>query len=237
VLELVLLACLLAVAAGVIAADRSVRAVAERRASALLDDQLGPAASVRFHAAPFLTQALRGRYRDVRVSGGGLPIGDLRASALEARLTNVYVPARALLGGRLTELPCEHVSGRILLPYRELAAVMPVPGLALGYADRLVVTASLPVPGISALARVSGRAYLHVDNGNVWLRVSHLSVAGIGATSLVLRQLMPQLDVAVPIAALPWGLQLQDLTPTPDGLVAEAAADAVVIRLVGDLVM
>lgn len=236
--ELVILACLVALGAAFVVADRSLVTLAERRASELLDEQFGPAASVRFNTVPFLTQAVRGRYRDVQVTGAGLPIGDMRASALEARLTNVYAPARALLGGRVTELPCEHLEGRILLPYSELAAVMPVPGVVLGYTgEQLVVTASLPVPGISVLARVSGRADLQVDNGAVWLRVSHLSVAGIGATALVLRQLLPQLNVPVPIAALPWGLQLRRLTPTSEGLVAEAAAAAVVVRLTTDLIV
>lgn len=237
-LELIVLVALVAVGFAVIVADRSLAAVAERRAAELLDGQFGPAASVRFHAVPFLTQAVRGRYRDVQVNGAGLPVGEMRASAVEARLRNVYAPARALLAGRLRELPCEHLEGRILLPYSELAAILPVPGLALAYAEgHLVVTAALPVPGISALARVSGRANLQVRNGDVWLRVSHLSVAGIGVTGLVLRQLMPQLNVPVPITRLPWGLQLRRLTPTGEGLVAEASAAAVVVRLTTDLVM
>lgn len=228
---LVVVAVLVLIALGLALADRILAALADRKASEYLAEPFGHPPTVRVHGTPFLTQALRGRYRDVEVSGGGLRIGEMSGATLNARLSNVYLPARELLSGRATELPCEQVVGQLVLPYGELARVSRVPGLALTFEqDRLIASASLPVPGISQLARVSGTAKLAVVDGAVWLRVSGLSVAGISLTALVLKQLMPRMNVPIPLPPLPWGLRLDDLDPTAAGLVVSGSAAALVFR-------
>ena len=124
------------------------------------------------------------------------------------------------------------VEGRIVLPYGEIARVSRIPGLTLTYqGQRLVASASLPVPGINQLARVSGQAVLSVIEGAVWLRVRGLSVAGISLPSLVVNQLLPSLNVPIPLPALPYGLRLDELKPVPSGLVVCGSARDVVFRL------
>ena len=193
--------------------DRVVAALAERKASEYLSEPFGHRATVRVHAKPFLTQALRGRYTDVEVLGG-LRIGDINGATLVAHLTNAYLPVRELLGGRATELPCERVRGRLMLPYPELARVARIPGLSLAYdGSRLLATAALPVPGISQLARVTGEAVLSLTGaGGVWLSMRGVSVAGI------------------PLPPLPYGLRFDQLCPIADGLAVDGSADAVVFH-------
>lgn len=228
---LVVVVILVVLGLGIALADRILAGLAEHKASEYLTEPFGHPPSVRVHGAPFLTQALRGRYRDVEVAGGGLQIGEMAGATLNARLSNIYLPPRDLLTGRATELPCERVEGRLVLPYGELARVGRVPGLSLTYQDgRLIASASLPVPGISQLARVSGQARLTVDGAAVWLRVSGLSVAGISLTALVIRQLLPRMNVPIPLPPLPWGLRLEELRPSEAGLVVTGSAAAVVFR-------
>lgn len=212
--------------------DRVCATLAERKASEYLSAPFGHPATVRVHGAPFLTQALRGRYAEVEVSGGGLRIGEMTGATLSARLRNVYLPLRDLLGGRTTELPCEHVEGRIVLPFGELARVAKIPGLELELAgERLLASAALPVPGISQLARISGEAVLSLRGGGaVWLRIRGVSVAGISLPGIVLNQLLPTLNVPIPLPELPYGLRLDELRPTPAGLLACGSAEAVVFR-------
>ncbi|MEO9133511.1 MAG: DUF2993 domain-containing protein [Jatrophihabitantaceae bacterium] len=231
VIVVVVLAVLVLLALGLALADRILVALAERKASAFLAEPFGHPPTVRVHGAPFLTQAVRGRYREVEVSGGGLRIGELAGATLNARLFNIYLPARELLGGRTSELPCEHVEGRVVVPYAELARVSRVPGLVLTFErSRLIASASLPVLGFGQLTRVSGTAKLTVVEGAVRLRVSDPSVAGISLTGLVLRQLMPRMDVPIPIPRLPWGLRLNELEPTASGLAVSGSAAATVFR-------
>jgi hypothetical protein len=229
---LVVFFVMVALALGVALADRVCVTLAERKASEYLSEPFGHPAVVRVHGTPFLTQALRGRYGDIEVSGGGLQIGEMAGATLNAHLFNAVLPPRELLGGRTTELPCDRVEGRIVLPYGELARVSRIPGLTLTYErQRLIASASLPVPGISQLARVSGQADLTVlGSGAVWLRVRGLSVAGISLPSLVVKQMMPSLNVPIPLPSLPYGLRLDELKPVPSGLVVCGSADHVVFK-------
>lgn len=216
--------------------DRVVAASAERKASEYLSAPFGHPASVRVHAKPFLTQALRGRYSDVEVLGQ-LTIGEIKGASLVAHLTNAYLPPRELLGGRANELPCERVEGRLVIPYPELARVARIPGLSLAFdGERLLATAALPVPGISQLARISGRAVLSLtDHGGVWLQIRDVSVAGIALSSFLLSQLLPTLNVPIPIPPLPYGLHFDELRPAANGLVVDGSADAVVFHRAGAL--
>lgn len=232
ILAAVVVGGLLLLGVGAVLLDRTTAAIGERKASEYLAAPFGSAAIVRVHGVPFLTQAIRGRYRDVEVSGGGLRLGEIAGASLVAHLTNVYLPLRQLLGGRTTELPCERVDGRVVLPYGELARVARIPGLVLRFDDgRLLATAALPVPGFSQLARVKGEAVLsQVGAGSVWLRINGVSVVGISVPSVVLTQLLPSLNVPVPLPTLPFGLRIDELAPTPAGLLVCGSAGAVVFR-------
>lgn len=227
----VVLLVLVAVAAALVPLDRACAGLAERKAAEYLSAPFGHPATVRVPDSPFLTQALRGRYRSVEVLGA-LRLGEISGATLVAHLTNVYLPLRDLLGRRTQELPCEHVQGRLVLPFDELARLARIPGLVLTFdGERLLASAALPVPGFSQLARVSGEARLLLaGDGSVRLRVRGVSVAGIALPTLVLNQLLPSLDVPIPLPRLPYGLRLDELRPTATGLVAEASANAVVFR-------
>jgi hypothetical protein len=229
---LVVVAALVVVAViGLPVLDRVLAGLAERKAAEYLSQPFGHPARVHVHGTPFLTQALRGRYGHVEVVGG-LRIGDIGAATLVAHLTNSYLPLRELLGRRADELPCEHVQGRVVVPYDELAPLAKIPGLGLMFeGERLLATAALPIPGISQLARITGEAVLTLTpSGAVWLRLRGISVAGITLPSLVLSQLLPTLNVPISLPALPYGLRLDELRPTAAGLVVDGSAEAVVFR-------
>jgi DUF2993 family protein len=211
--------------------DRRLAGLGERKAAEFLSAPFGHPATVRVHGTPFLTQALRGRYGQVEVVGN-VRVGDINGAALVAHLTNVHLPLRELLGGRARELPCEHVEGRLVLPYDELAPLAKIPGLRLAFeGDRLLASASLPVPGISQVARITGEAIVSLTPaGGVWLRIRGVSVAGIALPTLAISQLLPTLNVPISLPQLPYGLRLDDVRPTADGLLVEGSADAVVFR-------
>lgn len=216
----------------IVVSDRYLAGEAERRASAYLSTPLGQAARVRVHARPFLTQAIRGRYHRIEVTATGMQFGALRGTTLHAHLTNSYLPLRALLGRRARELPVERVHGDIVIPYGELARVSRVPGLRFFYRDdRLIVTARLPVPGIGQVAGVSGEARTVIGaDGGVSVRVRNISVAGFSVPRIVLAQLVPALEFALPLPPLPYGLRIEQLAPTEHGLRVSGSSQAVVFR-------
>jgi hypothetical protein len=216
----------------VVVLDRYLAAEAEARASAYLSTPLGQAARVQVHARPFLSQVLRGRYHRVEVTATDLQFGSLRGTTLHAHLTNAYLPVRDLLRRRAVELPVEHVHGDLVIPYRELARASRVPGLRFFYRDeRLIVTARLPVPGIGQVAGVSGEAIATIGGeGGVSVRVRNLAVAGFTVPRIVLSQLVPELEFAVPLPPLPYGLRIEQLDPTDQGLRVSGSSHAVVFR-------
>jgi hypothetical protein len=220
----------LAVALGLVRADQVCARFAERTAAEYLAEPFGHRPSVRVHGTPFLTQVVRGRYRDIEVSGSGRPIDELTGATVTAHLYSARLPPLDLLRRRTTQLPCDRVEGRLLLPYRELARITHIPGLSLTFErDRLVASAALPVPGISALARVSGEAVLTVsDGGGLWLQVRRPSVAGISLPGLVLDQLLRSLTVPIPLPTLPYGLYVTAVEPAAAGLIVHGAATDVV---------
>lgn len=236
VVALALVAVLGVLGIGVGVCDPFLARVAGRKATAFAAAPLGAAAQVRVHGTPFLSQAIRGRYRDVEVTSSGLQVGVLAGATMHAHLVNAHMPLRDLLGRRATELPVEHVHGYLVIPYAELARISLIPGLRLEFRDaRVVAMAALPIPGLSQLARISGEAVATIaDNGGVWLRVRNVAVAGISVPtfvpSIVSNQLVPSLAFPIPLPPLPYGLRIEQLTPTPDGLQVSGSAEAVVFR-------
>jgi hypothetical protein len=217
--------------AGAVALDRSFATRAERTAAQYLSAPLGHPATVHVHGRPFLTQAVRGRYRDVELLGS-LRFGAIDEAPLVAHLTNVYLSLGELLRRRVRELPCEHIEGRLVLTYRDLAQAAGIPGLELWFeGERLLASAVLPVPGMSQLVRLTGEGrFSPTGSGSAWLRIGGVSVAGIGVPQLVLSQLLPRLSVPVPLPQLPYGLRLDAVRPTASGLVVDASAAATVLR-------
>lgn len=233
----VVVVLLLALAALVVVLlDRVGQAEGESRAAAALTGPLGRVVAVHVMQRPFVTQALRGRYAQVRVTSGGLCIGEMAGATLRADLRNVHLPLGALLRGRVVEVVCEHVDGEILLPYGELARAARIPGLELQLdGERLMASAAVPVPGISQLARVRGEAVLSLaGEGTVWMRVRGVSVVGIAVPSLVLKQLVPALNVPIPLPELPYGLHVDALRPSQEGLTVHGSARATVFRAAVD---
>lgn len=226
----------LIVALAVIAADRACARLTGRAASSYLSEPFGRPLTVRVHGAAFLPQAAHGRYRRVELSGEDLRIGQLSGTSLRAHIYNAQLPPRDLLRRRISSLACERLAAELVVPYRELARVTRIPGLVLSYEDgRLIASAALPLPGVSQLARVSGEAGLSIaGDGVVRLRVRGLSVAGISLPNAVLRQLVPILNVPIPLPRLPYGLRLDGLTPTESGLVVTGSADDVVFTIQPD---
>ena len=229
---LLVVLALAVVVLGLALLDRIAVSVAEEKASQLMARPFGHPPLVQVRGTPFLNQAVRGRYRDVTIAGGGLRLGEMTGATLSARISNAYLPFRDLVRRQAWEVPVQRVEGEVLVPYGELARVSRIPYLVLEYdGGRLVASAALPVPGISALARISGEALLTiVGSGAVWLRLGGISVAGITLPRLVLDQLLGTLSVPIPMPELPYGVRLTELRATPDGLLVCGCADAAVLR-------
>lgn len=216
----------------VLVADRVGEAVAANAAQRYLAQQtvFGQPPSVTIDGFPFLTQVAEGRYDHVAVTGPQVTLDGVDGSNLRVQLHGVHLPLSAVFGGTVHSLPVDSVTGSVSFTYAELASLTQIDGLALSeQGGQLHVSADLAIPGLNVTAAVSGVGSVAVVAGTLRLSVTQLSAAGVTVPSSTLSALAATLAVAIPIPALPYGLQISAVTPGPSGVQVDAAAAHVVI--------
>jgi len=126
-----LLIVLVVLAALLVAADRVGVVVAQNRLASQIQQQLNldrkPDVSIR--GIPFLTQAISGTYKDIRVQLPDVDAGDVQNVAIDARLQGTHVPLSDAVGGNVGQIPVDRISGTLLIPYDELAKASGISGL------------------------------------------------------------------------------------------------------------
>ena len=223
-LALVFLAVLLVVA------DRSAAALGERALSRELQRtaDLAQPPEVSVTGFPFLTQALRGRYDRVEVRAEDVPAGDTTLSGLDAVLSGVRVPLSDVLSDSVEQVPVQRLEARVLLSYDGLSRRSLDRELTVSPAgDRVRVTGSVQVLGRELEA--SAVSTVTLEDDEVVVSAESFEVGNETADRLLTRALRGRLDLNVPVGGLPYGLQVQSLGVTPDGIAARALAQDTVL--------
>lgn len=236
---LVTLVVLLVVLGGVlVVADRVAANVAERRIADQVTREMAKQEvrssppEVGVGGFPFLTQVFAGRYesisillRDVEGPAQGRTV---RVPELEVHARDVTAPIQTLRTGQ-GEIRAQTVEGTATISYGTVAAYIDQEGLTLTEeAGRLGVTAPLTVLGQRLTVR--GTADLTVDQGEVAIRFSQLTADGlpaIPAAQALVNAYAQQISVQVPLPALPYGLEVQEVRALPEGLAVTASAQNV----------
>jgi hypothetical protein len=181
----------------------------------------GEKPSVRVEGFPFLTQVFRGRYDGVLVTVRDVGAGGLVADRLEVHLTDVLLPFADLRKGDLSRARAAHVTATAHIPLSEFATALSPRGIDVGVeGKRLRIDVPFEIAGYKS--RVSGLADVYVAGGKLRVRLSDLSAAGEELPQHVADAVSQQLATIIEAPALPYGLQLERVEVTPDGLVASA---------------
>ena len=175
-----LLIVLVVLAALLVVADRVGVVVAENRLAGQIQQQLEldskPDVSIR--GIPFLTQAISGTYKDIRVKLPDVDAGDVQDVTVDARLQGAHVSLSDALGGSVDQIPVDRISGTLLIPYDQLARrqrhlrAEDHPGGRLAAADRLG-------PGARPLGPGRGGRPGRGDDGRIAIDAEQAEVAGI----------------------------------------------------------
>jgi hypothetical protein len=206
-------------------ASFAARAVAQQ---AQVEAGLAAPPEVSIGGFPFLTQALAGRYDEVRVRAADVPAGEVRLDGFDATLTGVEVPLRAALSGDVTAVPVEAVRAQALVAYAELTRRSGDRQLSVAQAgDRVRVTGEVDVLGRTLSAAAVSR--VEVDGGDLVVTAEAFEVGNEAVDALLSRALRGRLDLRVPIAGLPYGLEVTGIEVRATGVTVLASAGRTVL--------
>lgn len=222
---LVVLLALLAVA------DRVGVLVADRVLASQVQDQLAldqtPHMSIR--GIPFLTQAVGGKYGDVRVQLPDVDAGALENIAVDARLRGVHVPLSAVVRRQVDQVPVDRISGTLTVRYDELARASGISGLRIVRdGDSLKLTGSVRVLGRQLNASAVGR--VEVRGNDLAINAEQAEVAGVPVPQVALDAAARLLSFKVSPTNLPLSLRITSVDIGEDALFVSAVSDDVVLR-------
>jgi DUF2993 family protein len=196
----------------VIAGDRGLARLAKRQVARWLArvSHASSAPGVRVTGAPFVTQLLRGRYREVEITLAGCTAGGLKLAGLTARLTEVRAPLGALLSG-----------GSLIAGQMTATAIVPLCALAKQLPDGLTLQphgGDLRISGLVLRMPVSGTLGVRAEPRQIALIPK---VAGIPAL----------VGFVIGLPAMPPELTIRSVRVTEAGL--EARVQGHDIRIAG----
>lgn len=226
---LVVLGGLLAVADRV-AADVAEKAIAEQVTREMAKQEVRSAPpEVSVGGFPFLTQVAAGKYESISILTrdleGPAQGRTVRVPELEVHARDVAASLRTIRSGQ-GDVVAKTVEGTATVTYGTVADFIEQEGLTLAEeGGKLAVTAPLTVLGQRLTVR--GTANLAVDEGKVSIRFADLTADGlpdIPAARALVNAYAQQISVQVPLPALPYGLEVQEVRALPEGLAVTATA-------------
>ncbi len=224
-----LLVVLLLLGGLLLAADRGAEAFAEDRVAQLVAERGGLAGrpEVEIGGFPFLTQAVGGRYDDVRIGLTGADLGQPEGTRADVSLRGVQVALSDVLSGSVQQVPVERVDGTATLAYALLAAELGPGTTVTRNGDGLRVQRTVEVAGMSVPLTATGTVSL--DGDTLVVDVEDASGAGVDVPDLLVDQVDDALDLRYPIPQLPFDLQVTGVAPADDGVRVQVEATDTVL--------
>ncbi|GIH91190.1 DUF2993 domain-containing protein [Planobispora siamensis] len=209
--------------------------ILDRVAVAGVEKEIATRATVRYDldvppevtitGIPFLTQAIQGRYQEVKVDVGRINLGGAEVSGVDATLYGVRAPLSDLItNAEQVDIRAERVVGEVVIPEETLNRRAPQ-GIRI-QADEggLAVSGEITFLG----QKVPAKANLKIEmaEGRVKFIPEKVTLGGgIPVPN-------PERFIAyeIPIGKLPFNLKVTEVTPVADGLRVTAEAADVPLR-------
>jgi hypothetical protein len=213
-------------------ADRVAVGVAEDRVAEHLVEQGGLQGTPEVEIAgfPFLTQAVGGRYDDVRISLTADQLGQPEGTRADVVLRGAEVPLSGVLSGSVQQVPVERIDGTATLSYALLSAELGPDTRLEREGDGLRITRTVEVLGQQLRLTATGQVTL--DGNDLVVDVEEASGAGIEVPGFLLERAAGLLDLRHPVPPLPFGLQLTSVRPAAEGVAIRVEATDTVLHAV-----
>jgi hypothetical protein len=224
---LILLVLFLAVV--LVAVDRVGAIVAGQVLASKLktDEHLAHRPDVTVGGIPFLTQAIRGSYSDVKVTANNVTLNRIDVTTIAVQLHGAHIPWRAALHGNVHQVPVDRADGQVTISYAAMDAYLRSRHLTVseGSGGQLKVTGSVTIAGHTFSAGGIGTAtvshnvvavHVHQITAAAGSHVAHLSVA-------------QRINFSLSLSGLPFRIALGSVRATPAGIVATGSARNLVL--------
>ncbi|MEU0519894.1 DUF2993 domain-containing protein [Streptosporangium sp. NPDC006007] len=189
------------------------------RAAAKYD--LDPAPEVTILGIPFLTQAIGGRYDEVRVAAGPMSLAGVHMSKVDFTLYGVTAPLEDLvLRADRVDMRAERVAGTVIVPLETLNRRAPR-GIKISVnGDALAVTGEISVLGQKVPVKADMK--IEMTGGEVRFVPGRITLGG----GIPVPQPERFITYRIPIKNLPFNLKVTDVKAVPQGIrIAGEAAD------------
>jgi LmeA-like phospholipid-binding len=210
-------------------ADRVGVSVAEDRVADRIAERGGLPGppEVDITGFPFLTQAVSGRYDDVRIALTAEDLGQPEGTSADVALRGVHVPLSDVLDGSVQQVPVDRIDGTATLSYALLSAQLGGDTHLEREGNGLRITRTVELLGQEVPLTASGEVAL--DGSDLVLDVDEATGAGVELPGVVVDRASDLLDLRYTVPPLPFGLQLTGVRPADDGVVVDVAATRTVI--------
>jgi LmeA-like phospholipid-binding len=224
-----LLVVLLVLVGLAVVADRVGVGIAERAVAQRLADSgaLSGTPEVDIRGFPFLTQAVAGRYDDVRISLTAAELGQPEGTTADVALRGVHVPLSDVLSGSVREVPVDRIDGTATLSYDLLSAQLGGDTTLRPEGDGLRITRTVELLGYTLPLTAAGTVTL--DGDELVVDVENAAGAGVDVPGFLVTRVSDLLDIRYRVPALPFGLQLTGVQPADDGVVVQVEAEDAVL--------
>jgi hypothetical protein len=224
---LILLALFLVIV--LVAADRVGAIIAAQVLASKIktDEGLAHRPDVTVGGFPFLTQAVRGKYSDVRVTASGVTLNGIDVTTIAVQLHGAHIGLGAALHGNVHTVPVDTADGQVTISYPAVDAYLKSRHLTVsqGSGGQVKVTGSVRIAGQTV--RASGIGTATVASSVIAVHVHQISVAaGTHVSHLSLAQ---RINFTLPLNGLPFRIALGSVLGTPNGIVATGIARDLVL--------
>ena len=211
-----------------VGADRVAVGIAEDKVAEQLAAKggLSGTPTVDIAGFPFLTQAVAGRYDDVRISLTAEELGQPAGTRADIALHGVHVPLSGVVSGSVEKVPVDRVDGTATLSYDLLSAQLGGDATLRPEGDGIRITKTVEVLGQTIPLTAVGTVSL--EGNQLVVDVEKAAGAGVDVPGFLVSRVSNLLDLRYDVPALPFGLQLTAVQPADDGVDIEVrATDAV----------
>lgn len=213
-----------------LALDRFGVAYAEDRVAAQLQEELALSSTpeVDITGFPALTQAIAGRYDDVRLRLDSADVAGLSDLDVVVELHGLRITLAELFSEEVEAIPVERIDGAVSVPYATVAEQIG-DGVTVARGDGgVTVTDTFEVLGQDVPVSGTGEVTV-VGPQQLAVTVVALNLAGVDIPEFLIEQLQEQLSFTYELPPLPFGLTITDARATADGFdVTAEATDAVI---------